>query len=122
MTHQEKLMAMHEHMKRIGVSRSTAAPPAWQLLWRLGIEVPPPLFLSFLSITLVMGTVFGLFWGLLMWVILWARQGVPLGIMATGTLVAGALFGLAMAAWLRHLARKHNLPSWAEYTGAPPVA
>ena len=119
MTHQEKLEAMYRHMAVLGVSKSTAAPPAWRLLWRLGVEVPPPLFTPFMSSALAMGAFFGLFWGLGMWAALWARQGVPLAVMAASALAAGALFGLIMAAYYRHLARKHGLPAWAEYTGAP---
>jgi hypothetical protein len=119
MTHHEKLQQMYRHMEILGVSKSTAAPPAWRLLWRLGIEVPPPLFMPFVPGALTMSAFFGLCWGLAMWGILWARQGMPLGIMGVTALTAGLLFGFFMAAYFRHLARKHRLPSWAEYTGAP---
>ena len=118
MTHQEKLEAMYRHMAVLGVSKSTAAPPAWRLLWRLGFEVPPPVFAPFAANALAMGAFFGLFWGVGMWAMLWARQGMPLALMATSALAAGTLFGLVMAAYYRHLARKHGLPAWAEYAGA----
>ncbi|RPD83472.1 DUF6404 family protein [Luteimonas sp. 100069] len=119
MTHQEKLEEMYRHMAMLGVSRSTAAPPAWRLLWRFGIEIPPPLFTPFMPGALAMGAFFGLFWGLFMWAILWVHQDMPAILMAATAIAAGALFGLTMAAYFRHLARKHGLPSWAEYTGAP---
>ena len=118
MTHQQKLEEMYRHMAMLGVPKSTAAPPAWRLLWRLGVEVPPPLFTPFVPSALAMGVFFGLFWGLFMWGILWSRQGMPLGLMAAISLAAGALFGLIMAAYFRHVARKHRLPPWSEYTGA----
>ena len=119
MTHQEKLELMHRHMETIGVRESTYAPPAWRLLWRLGIEVPPPLFTPFLPGALAMGAFFGLFWGLAMWAVLWARQGLPFSVMAIAALSAGTLFGLIMAAYFRYLARKHSLPTWAAYRGMP---
>ena len=119
MTHQEKVEEMYRHMKAIGVSASTAAPPAWRLLWRVGINVPPPLFIPFVPGALAMGGFFGVFWGLLMWVILWHRKGMPLGVMAATALAAGVLFGLTMSGYFRHLARKHKLPVWSEYRGVP---
>lgn len=117
MTHEDKLDVMYRHMARIGVPASTAAPSAWRLLWRLGVEVPPPLFTPFWTGALAMGTVFGVFWGLLMWAIQWAHQGMPLSLMAVLTLLAGVLFGLSMAVYFRHVSRKHRLPRWTEYTG-----
>ncbi|MFC0682901.1 DUF6404 family protein [Lysobacter korlensis] len=119
MTHHEKLAAMHQHMIAIGVPASTAAPLAWRLLWRLGVEVPPPLFVPFATGALAMSGAFALVWGLLMWGLFWARQGMPASSVVAAALAAGALVGISMAAYFRHLARKHNLPSWAEYTGAP---
>lgn len=119
MTHQEKLEIMYRHMALLGVPKSTAAPPAWRILWRLGVGVPPPLFASFIPCALAMGAGFALLWGLLMWVILWGRQGMLLGMSAAAALTAGALFGLIMGAYFRYLARKHRLPSWESYTGAP---
>lgn len=52
MTHTEKVERMYRHM---------AAPPAWRVLWRMGIEAPPPLFMSFLPVALVLGTFFAAF-------------------------------------------------------------
>ncbi|MFA9274463.1 MAG: DUF6404 family protein [Candidatus Aquirickettsiella gammari] len=117
MTHSEKLKKMREHLATLGISPSTSAPPVWKILWRLGLEVPPPLFMGFWPTALFMGSYFGVFWGLFMWLFNWSRQGKPLLFILGGAISAGVLFGLCMAAYLRHLARKHNLPSWAAYTG-----
>ena len=119
MTHHEKLEKMYRHMEMLGVSKSTAAPPAWRLLWRFGVEVPPPLFTPFLPGALAMSAFFGLFWGLAMWAMLWAHQSMPISLMAVTALAAGLLFGFIMATYFRHLARKHRLPPWAEYTSTP---
>jgi hypothetical protein len=117
MTHSEKLKTMQEHLAKLGVSQSKSAPPFWKILWRLGIEVPPPLFLGFWPIALFMGSFFGVFWGLFMWLFHWSDQGKPLVAILVGAILAGVMFGLCMAAYFRHLARKLDLPAWTSYTG-----
>ena len=120
MTHSEKLERMRTHMAAIGVSPLTSAPPVWRLLWRLGVEAPPPLFSRFLPLAFVTGSFFGLLWAPLMWLMLWSRQDMPFFAVAAGALVSGLLFGLCMAAYFRFVARKHNLPLWAAYPTEQP--
>ena len=120
MTHTDKLERMQKHMAKLGVSPSTAAPPIWKLLWRLGIDLPPPLFMGFWSAAFFMGGFFGITWGLFMWLFMWSRQGMPTWLVLGMAASAGVLFGLCMATHFRYLARKHNLPSWAAYTGSQP--
>ncbi|WP_436045994.1 DUF6404 family protein [Pseudoxanthomonas sp. LjRoot143] len=98
-----------------GVRRSTAAPPLYRLFWRMGLKVPPPLMASFPSIALLMGGFFGLFWGLLMWLLMWGRTGMPVAFGASIALLAGALFGLLMAAVLRSQARNKQIPAWKDF-------
>jgi len=109
MTGSEKLQAMQARMAELGIAPSTAAPPLWKLLWRMGVEVPPPLFMGFWSVALLMGGFFGVGWGILMWFMMWSRQGMAGWVALVAAVVAGVLFGLAMAAYFRHLARKHGL-------------
>lgn len=119
MNHEVKLQALYRHMDTLGVPRSTVAPPAWRLLWRMGLEVPPPLFIPFLPAALGFGGFFGLFWGATMWLFFWMRQGASLALVLGASLLTGVCFGLIMAAYLRAVAKRHNLPAWSEYTGAP---
>jgi hypothetical protein len=44
---------------------------------------------------------------------------MPLAAMVGSAVAAGVLFGLIMAGIYRYLARKHRLPTWAEYRGGP---
>ena len=111
----EKIARIQQRMAELGISPSNAVPPLWKLLWQSGVDIPPPLFMGFGSIALLMGGFFGVFWGLLMWVIMWSRQGMPTWLVLAAAAMAGVLFGLCMAAYFRHLARRHKLPSWAEF-------
>ncbi len=98
-----------------GMRQSTCAPPLFRLLWKLGAKVPPPHMAGFAFNSLLMGGFFGVFWSLLMWLMLWGRQGMPLVIVAAAALLAGALFGLTMAWYLRYHARKHAIPRWQDF-------
>ncbi|HEU0154132.1 MAG TPA: DUF6404 family protein [Arenimonas sp.] len=118
MDHDEKIARMYPHMDALGIGRSTAVPPAWRVLWSLGVKVPPPLFVPFLPMALATGAFFGMTWGLLMAFVYWSRQGYPVSAMLGSSIAAGVLFGLAMAGIYRYLARKHRLPSWDQYRGA----
>ena len=118
MTHQEKLEMMFRHTDALGIGRSTVAPPAWRLLWKAGLRTPPPVFLGFLPLALGMGLFFAIGWGLLMWVFMWWRQGMTVAATAVVALVAGVMFGVAMASYYRYHARKLRLPDWTTYRGA----
>lgn len=111
-----KLESYKQYMAAKGVAESTAFPPAWRLLWAIGIKLPPPPFLSFISLTLIAGGIFGPVFGFAAWIL--GNRGVremavneALWVM----LVTGGVFGLVMAAYYRKLARKHRLASWSAF-------
>ncbi len=105
----ERLAAMRRQLTELGIADSTAAPPLWKLFWRMGWAVPPPPFMGFGQVTLLMGGFFGVFWGLLMWLFLWSQQGMPVWIAVATAVLAGAAFGVCMAIYFRRVARKHGL-------------
>jgi hypothetical protein len=114
MSFEEKRQAALAMLAATGMWRSNYAPPLYRLLWRLGIKVPPPHFASFRSNFAFPGICFGVLWGLLMWLMFWSNQGVPIQRAIILSAVAGVFFGLAMAAFYRHGARKHALPKWQD--------
>jgi len=119
MTESSKLESYKQHMAAAGVSKFAALPPLWRIIWRLGIKIPPPVFLGFLPNALIFGGFFGLFFGLGMWLL--NSLGVsdnPVVSAPSLAVIAGVPFGLAMAFEQRSLARKHNLGSWAAFSGA----
>jgi len=108
-----------QYMMSRGVGVATAFPPAWQMLWSIGIKLPPPPFLGFASLALVAGGIFGPLFGFSVWLL--GNRGVR-EMTANEALwvafITGAAFGLAMAAYYRHLARKHRLGSWAAFAAS----
>jgi membrane associated rhomboid family serine protease len=118
MTREEKIATMINDLSLKGLGPYTSAPPLYRLLWRLGFDVPPPPFASFMSNALVMGIMFGIVWGLLMWFILWQGEFPVVGAIFTAV-VAGVCFGLAMAAYYRWRVSKLGLPRWEDYPAAP---
>jgi uncharacterized protein DUF6404 len=115
MTHEEKVALAISDLTTRGVSKGTVAPPLFKLAWKLGIAIPPPHFLSFFGLALLMGSFFGVLWGLLMCFAFWSRTGLSTRGALIASLAAGVLFGLAMAFYYRRKARKLNLPLWCEY-------
>lgn len=115
MTHDEKIALVISELTARGVSKGAIAPPAFRLAWKLGVAIPPPHFLSFGALAMVMGTFFGVLWGIFMWFVLWSRQGYTVGGTIVASLAAGTLFGVAMASYYRWKAQKLYLPPWSDY-------
>lgn len=99
-------------LKSRGVKPSNYAPPLVRVLWALGVEMRLPHFAGFWKTAAWMGGFFGLGWGAVMWLLFWESKGIPLAGAAAMAVVAGAAFGLAMAAYYAHSRKKLALPSW----------
>ncbi len=106
----KRMQALAEQLAAQGVTRSTFAPPAYQIAWRLGLRVRPPLYQPFSTLALGMGTGFGVLWGLMMWIFFWRADGLPALPAIGSALLGGALFGLLMAAYYRSRAARLRLP------------
>jgi Family of unknown function (DUF6404) len=118
MDHQAKIAHLLADFKQRGIGQYTTARPLYCLLWRMGVETAPPHFASFGSIALLMSLFFGVAWGLGMWFLVWHADDVPIAIAAVMSVLAGALFGVIMAAYFRRRARKLALPLWKDYPGS----
>jgi Family of unknown function (DUF6404) len=110
LNHQKKVEAHVAEMERGGVNKLISAPPPFQLLWMLGMEIPPPLFLGFLPTMAILSAPLVVLWNLL-------------NLMFGGSLLTGALFGTLVsvflgalaAAYYRDKASNQALPSWENY-------
>ena len=115
----EKRDAALKLLASTGMRRSNYAPPLVRLLWRLEIDAPPPHFRGFCSNALSAGTYFAIAWGAFMWVVIWSRQELPVGLALGSAVAAGVIFGLGMASYYAYGRRKYNLPSWKEFKPDP---
>ena len=110
---QEKMARVVADLTTRGMSKSAIAPPAYRLLWQLGVNVRPPVFQSFWTLVGVQGGFFGIFWTLAMRLTVWRSMPI-IGVLVAGVF-ATVLFGVSMAAFFRWRAGKHALPPWEEY-------
>jgi hypothetical protein len=117
-THQQKVEHLIADLRKQGVSPYTVAPPLFRLLWAMGFDVPPPFFLGFLTLTLLMGAFFGILWGACMWLLQWQAWHMPVELAVMTSAGAGLAFGLSMAAYYRWKAARLRLPPWESYPGA----
>ena len=108
----DKIHLAVEDLRARGVRKSTAAPHFYRLLWRLGIAVPPPLFLSFHLTLALHGCAFGISLGALLACA--DRRLAPDGAILFGAL-GGSIFGVLTAIYFWLYARRLQLPEWAEF-------
>ena len=101
-----------ELLAATGLNRVNYEPPLIRVLWRLGLDAPPPHFASFASCAIVSGVFFAVIWGLLMWLMAWQSQGVSLPLGIGMAAFVGLLFGVAMAGYYSVGRRKYKLPEW----------
>jgi len=116
MTHQEKVGHFIEKMKSLGVGTSRTSPLFFRLLWKLGFQIPPPLFINYKTRGLIIGIFSGIGFELLHLVPLFGtpRQFSIYTFIIEG-LIFGSLLGYSMAMWHKHQNEKYDLPDWKDY-------
>lgn len=113
MTEMTKRDAALALLARSRIRYSNYQPPATRLLWRMGVNIPPPHFCGFFFNTVLLGTMYGVAWGTFMWILTWRHHHTPLNAAVIAAL-CGLSFGLTMATYYAYGKRKHKLPSWHE--------
>ena len=100
-------------LEQTGILKSNYAPPLFRLLWRAGVPVPPPHFMSFFAAAASTGLAFGTMFGLFM-VSFAAALGEASPLRQVWACVsAGVMFGIAMASYYAYGRRKYQLPEWS---------
>ena len=112
MTFEEKKQRALALMAEKKMWRSNYAPPLLRLLWKFGIQIPPPPFMPFWQNVLCFGGFFGTFWGLFMWLTIWGNVEGGVIITLQRSLFAGVFFGFFMALYHYWRKRVNKLPDW----------
>jgi len=94
--------------------RSNYEPPLVRLLWRCGVDMPPPHFMSFRSNAAISGTGSALVFGVVRRLIEGPDNTRSLVAVLLELVVLGALFGLGMAGIVERAKRKYRLPAWQD--------
>ncbi len=111
--YERKYAAAMDELATTDMWPSSYAPPLHKLYRRIGLEVRPPHYANFKVAALDQGTFFTVVWGVLMWLTQWHHvDGMPIKDMMFSALVAGTLFGLAMAFGYWYSRRKWKLTAW----------
>ena len=120
MNNHDKVSKLIADLGEQGYSEFTVAPPLFRMLWKHGIDIPPPLFMSFWSILVFGDALFAIGFGAFAAVFiipmcLMGVENVPIMQSLVATVCAGLFFGVTMATYFRYQARKFLLPSWDKY-------
>jgi len=120
MTHQEKVDYLVRDFANWGLKRRDVIPPAWPMLWELGIFVPPPPFLGVWLHAALLATVF--YAGALCFTsaMAWFLSESPRMRLSAWEILGWPIcFALPLAvffAWeSRQRFRRLALPRWSEY-------
>jgi len=93
-------------------------PYGTRFLWWIGIDIPPPIFMSFWNSLLVAGGAFAAGYGLAIWIMRTPIYRTTMSAVLF-TIGGGIICGLYVARRNANLRKKHNLPSWDELDGMP---
>jgi hypothetical protein len=117
MSFQQKRDAACALLAARGIKRRYYAPTIVTLLWRAGVEIPPPHFASFLPTFLFAAGMFSASWGVIMWILFWSHQNMS-GLEAVGySVFTGVVVGVVVANYYQNSARKHSIPTWRDFKG-----
>ena len=101
-----------EKLHQQGVGRYTAAPPLNRLLWKIGLNVPPPLSRGFWLNFFITGTLFAIFYPLVVWMIKNLFKPWDSSVTVFEAVFIGVLFGSFFAGWNRWKSKKLDIPEW----------
>ncbi len=69
MKFEEKVQCFRNQLKQLGIRELYAIPFYYKLFWKIGIQIPPPYFNSFLLNTMIHGIIISLFWSFWFWLL-----------------------------------------------------
>jgi hypothetical protein len=121
MTHREKVDYLLRDLKALKINKSLAAPPIFKLIWLLGFEIPPPMFLSQMVNCLILSPI--VFSGIVVLLVVMFFGGLSLMLVPLyGCAILALLVNMSkQAATWTNQGTKLNLPPWKDYPNVPPT-
>jgi branched-subunit amino acid transport protein len=113
-----KLQRLKADFAQQGLNPVLATPPVFRFFWALGIKLPPPAFLSSVSVAILFAISYATLVGLglsLLWPFALVDSGIPTQILIWLGPTAGLILGVSMAVYYRRAKNKLRLPSWQDY-------
>ncbi|MDF7809069.1 DUF6404 family protein [Pontiellaceae bacterium B12219] len=116
MNFKDKIESLEKFLIESGEKKGLASPPLFRLFWKLGSNIPPPLFLSFKMNALCFGGPFSVIMGFIYFSMLGFRSEYhdPL-IDIAAAIVTGFVFGWAMAWTIEKKKQKLKLGRWDQF-------
>ncbi|MGM0905252.1 MAG: DUF6404 family protein [Pseudomonadota bacterium] len=111
MCFKEKKQAALSELKSSKIWQSNYQPPFLLFMWWLGKETKPPHYSSFINNALSLGSFFGLFWGVIMWLFVWNSTRLPVLEAMAASLLAGAYLVSQWRATIASVLREITCPS-----------
>jgi Family of unknown function (DUF6404) len=112
--HRQKIV----HFKKMLQERKdfNGIPFFWQLLWKMGVEIPPPYFLPFRQ-TLLLSIFSNTFYAgvIVLLVIVYLGAWSSWYIFLIAIPISGLLVGFLKAALWQRKAKKMQLPQWSDF-------
>jgi len=105
MTREEQL----ETLKKSGASKNWIAPPVHRLLWKIGVDVTPPLFATFAENVAVMGVSSGILWGVFQAISTYLIGQNVSWVLIPFSALFGVCCGIAMALLFAQQRRKYSI-------------
>lgn len=109
---ERRLGLANKEMEAAGISNKKMQQPVFRFVENQLFSKQPSLYQPLWKVALKQGLFFAVFWGGIMYLVLWHGQGLsPSAAMSTAAL-AGAMFGATMAGYMQFVRKRHHLSAW----------
>jgi hypothetical protein len=110
--HDKDIQKFQEFLKSKNWKGKPYPTPIDHFLQRFGIQRPPPIFQSPLSVILSSGSFYGFFWFVFMHLFV---PTIEVGQLAVRSFIGGFLFGLVMGFMQWRMKKKLGVTTWQEF-------
>ena len=111
---ERRLAGARAELATTGMWRANYDPWPDRWLRRFGLRLRPPHYRDPWRYGVGLWVYFAVTWGILMWLVVWSAQDMPILLAMGAAVFAGVLFGVFMAISLAFGRRRHRLTRWED--------